>query len=760
MNGLQDPDSGPKLPRAAQVVAQRSGPIVVRHGRDIDPFEDFDEEVFDNQQREQLAAIWNAVLKHRWLISGVLVVTLLLAFAVTLLMKPQYTAETVLQIDRESSQIVDVEGLTPREALTGNEFLDTQVGLLKSETLARRVVTALRLQNDPFFREQAGLPRLVPGKTVKDPANAEDALTAIVMKGSSVRQQGLSRLVSVEFTSPDPALSAQVANAMAENFQKISMERRFESSSYARQFLEERLRTVKQRLEASEKELVAYGAAEQIINVNPGGMGAGAVSDTSSNSLTAANLSSLNGMLTAAQGERIKAEQRWRQAQSVPPLSLPEAQTDGTIQSLVQRRGTLSATYQEQLRVYAPGMPQMQQLKAQIDETDKQLAAAGANLMASIRSQYEVARRQEQSLSGQVERLKGNFMDLRERNIQNTILQREVDTNRSLYEGLLQRYKEVGVAGGIAANNISVVDRALPPGGPSSPKLALNLAIGFLLGLGLAGAAVLFLEIMDEAIRTPDDVVSKLGLTVVGVIPSVEKATTPKAELSDPRSSLSEAYASARTALQFSTIEGAPPNILVTSARPSEGKSTTSYALARSFAQLGMQVLLVDADLRNPSIHRLLAVDNFGGLTNFLTGSDWKRFVHKTELDNLSVLPTGPLPPNPAELLSNVRFAELLAESREFFDVMIIDGPPVIGLADAPVLASRTAATLFVVESTVARRSVVKIAIRRLLQARAKVAGALLTKFDAKGVGYSYGYSYGYAYDYQYGRKRLANEET
>jgi hypothetical protein len=287
------------------------------------------------------------------------------------------------------------------------------------------------------------------------------------MKGSSVRQQGLSRLVSVEFTSPDPALSAQVANAMAENFQKISMERRFESSSYARQFLEERLRTVKQRLEASEKELVAYGAARADHQRQSPGMGAGAVSDTSSNSLTAANLSSLNGMLTAAQGERIKAEQRWRQAQSVPPLSLPEAQTDGTIQSLVQRRGTLSATYQEQLRIYAPGMPQMQQLKAQIDETDKQLAAAGANLMAvnplAVRSRPCV---RNESLSGQVERLKGNFMDLRERNIENTILQREVDTNRSLYEGLLQRYKEVGVAGGIAANNISVVDRALPPGGP------------------------------------------------------------------------------------------------------------------------------------------------------------------------------------------------------------------------------------------------------------------------------------------------------
>lgn len=756
MTGLQDPDSGANLPRPSIATGQRAGPIVVRHGRDIDPFEDFEEEIFDNQQREQLAAIWNAVLKHRWLISGVLVVTLLLSFAATLLMQPLYTAQTVLQIDRESSQIVDIEGLNPQEALTGNEFLDTQVGLLKSETLARRVVTSLRLQNDPVFRELAGLPRLVPGERPKDPANAEDAMTGIVLKSSSVRQQGLSRLVTVEFTSPSPQLSARVANAMAENFQKISMERRFESSSYARQFLEERLKTVKQRLEASEKELVAYGAAQQIINVSPGS--SEGATDTSSNSLTAANLSSLNGMLTAAQGERIKAEQRWRQAQSVPALSLPEAQSDSTIQSLVQRRGTLSATYQEQLRIYAPAMPQMQQLKAQLDETDKQLAAAGANLMASIRSQYEVALRQERSLSGQVERLKGNFMDLRERNIENTILQREVDTNRSLYDGLLQRYKEVGVAGGIAANNISVVDRALPPGGPSSPKLVLNLAIGFLLGLGLAGAAVLFLEIMDEAVRTPDDVVSKLGLTVVGVIPSIEKASTPKAELSDPRSSLSEAYASARTALQFSTVEGAPANILVTSARPSEGKSTTSYALARSFAQLGMQVLLVDADLRNPSIHRLLAVDNFGGLTNFLTGSDWKRFVQKTDLDNLSVLPTGPLPPNPAELLSNIRLPELLAESREFFDVLIIDGPPVIGLADAPVLASRTAATLFVVESAVARRSVVKIAVRRLLQARAKIAGALLTKFDAKGVGYSYGYSY--AYDYQYGRKRLASDET
>lgn len=742
------------------------GPVPASHRRPMISNDGFveqgdvflEESLLGDERRLAIAAIWGAILKHRWVIGAVIGACLILGLAVTLLTLPLFTAKTTIQIDRESSKIVEMTDLAPREALTGAEFLDTQIGLLKSDTLARRVVQNLQLARDRDMRRFAGLDPA--GAEVPTAARIEDRLTGLVMARTSVRQQGLSRLVTVEFTSPDPDLSARVANALAENFQTLSLERRFESSSYARQFLEERLAQVKQKLEDSEKELVAYGAQQQIINVTPAGSGSTAPADSASQSLTAADLSAINSMLTAAKGERIRAEQRWRQSLSMSILSQPEALGDPTIQALLQQRAKLASTYQEQLKVFAPGMPEMQQLKAQMDEVDRQLTAAGESIRSSIRSRFEVVRSQEISLAVQVEGLKDSFINLRERNIKNTILQREVDTNRTLYDGLLQRYKEVGVAGGVGNNNVSVVDRARPSSGPSSPKLLLNMAIALAAGLVLAGATTLFLELLDEAIRTPDDLSAKIGLTTLGVIPVLNRGMTPLQAFSDPRSGLAEAYTSTRTALQFASSSGAPRSLLITSSRPSEGKSTTSTTLGRSFAQLGLSVLLIDADLRNPSIHRLMGVSNAVGLSNVLTGMDLQAVLQDADQQGLQVVSSGPLPPNPVELLAGPRLLDLLREAQARFDIVILDGPPIIGLADAPILAARAAATLIVVESAVARRSVVRMAIRRLFQARANILGAVLTKFDAQTAGYGYGYGYGYAYAYQYGQRPLQKKDA
>lgn len=737
----------------------RRGPIIVRHGRDVEAFDGFDDGEGEDFQRIQLAVIWGAILRHRLKIGATILCALILGFAATLLMQKQYTATAVLQIDREAAKVVDVDGLTPTEATTGNEFIATQVGLLKSDALARRVVQTLGLQQNTAFRDMAGLEALKAGERANDPKNVEDRLARALAGSLRVRQQGLSRLVSVEVTTPDPALSASIANAVSENFQTISMERRFESSAYARRFLQDQLAKAKERLEASERELVAYGAAQQIITVNP--TGEQASGDTATQSLTAANLSSLNSMLTAAQGRRIAAEQKWRQAQGASPLSLPEVQGNPAIQSLLQERARLSASYQEKGRVFGPGMPEMQQLKAQIDEVERQLRSQSESVVATIRAEYTRAQQEEGRLAAQVEALKGSYIDLRERNINNTILQREVDTNRALYEGLLQRYKDVGVAGGVSSNNISVVDRATVPGGPSSPKLLLNLAVALVLGAGVAAALVFLLETMDEVIRDPDDVQTRLGYSVLGVIPILDTGMSPREAMGIARSSFNEAYASARTALQFSTVDGAPRNVLITSARPSEGKSTTALALATSFARLGVRTLLVDGDLRNPSVHRLTAVSNTNGLSNYLTGAAWEESVRTTDQPDLFVIPTGPLPPNPAELLSSPRFSLLLEQAGEHFSIIIVDGPPVIGLADAPIISSYTDGTVVVVESNVARRSIVRIAVRRLLQARARLSGVILTKFNSTSAGYGYGYGYAYAYSYDYGQKTpLIAEES
>jgi len=332
--------------------------------------------------------------------------------------------------------------------------------------------------------------------------------------------------------------------------------------------------------------------------------------------------------------------------------------------------------------------------------------------------------------------------------IQLNIYQRDVDTNRALYDGLLQRYKEIGVTGAIATNNISIVDVAQTPERPSKPRLLINLFLASLIGLGLGVVAAFLLEALDETLASPEDVESKLNLPVLGVIPLLDRGVTPIEALKDVRSNFSEAYYSLRTALQFSTPNGAPSSILVTSSRPAEGKSTTAYATAVNLARLGRRVLLADGDLRNPSMHRIIGTDNEAGMSNLLSGGALGELAKKTSQTGLDFIPCGPLPPNPAELWGGDRLHQILVEALQTYDHIVIDGPPVLGFADAPLLASSVAGTIFVLESKGTRRAQARGALRRLATGNGRILGATLTKFNTKTAQYG---GYDYAYDYNYG---------
>jgi succinoglycan biosynthesis transport protein ExoP len=376
------------------------------------------------------------------------------------------------------------------------------------------------------------------------------------------------------------------------------------------------------------------------------------------------------------------------------------------------------------------------------------------DIQNSLKVNYDVALNQERSFQTQVAKLQGVTLDMGQRGIQYGILQREADTNRTLYDGLLQRYKEIGVAGGISTNNISIIDRADTPQRPSKPKPLLNLAAAALAGLGLGILLALVCELLDESIAAPEDLETKLGIPTLGSVPKLPKGEMPLAALEDPRSAFSEAYYSVRTALQFSTINGAPSSLVVTSSRPSEGKSTTALAIARNFARVTPRVLLVDGDMRNPSLHRLVSVDNSKGLSNVLTGHlRIQDAVAQTDTPSLHFIPCGPLPPNPAELLAGDRLKRFLDEALQLYDMVVIDGPPVLGLADAPTLAAAVAGTIFVIESRGTRRGLARTAIQRLRVGNARLLGGVLTKFDAKRASYGYGSDYAYAYDYNYGSK-------
>lgn len=732
-----DDDDHRRLPGAGRGLAPRPVDGAVDHWRQE---RIIDEPILD------LAQYWRLLLKHRFVILGCFVGALVLGVAATLLMTPIYTASATIQIDREAARVLESNDVLPSDsAIQAEEFFQTQYGLLRSRSLAQRVAESEGLINDKAFLDSVGL-RTGDGDQTLSLAERQEAVIKALHKNLSISPTRGSRLVDIRFDSPQPALAARVSNAFATNFIQSNLDRKFDSSAYARDFLEERLAQTKTRLEEAERALVSYAEQQQIINVSetPGGPDSGGT-----RSLAASDLVALNTALATARAARIAAEEKWRQANSASLMSLPEVLQNPAIQRLAENRATLNAQYQQKLSIYRPEFPEMVQLKAQMDEIDSQIRTLAGEIRSSIRQNYQALANEERSLQAQVNGLKGDVLDFRNRSIQYNILQREVDTTRSLYDGLLQRYKEVGVAGGITANNISIVDRALPPSKPSKPNVLLNLLLAAFVGLGLGVLLAFAIEALDQSLASPEDVESKLDVPVLGVSPMLPKGQTPLQALADLRSGFAEAYYSLRTALQFSTPNGAPSTLFVTSARPGEGKSTTALAVAENFARIGQRVLLIDVDLRKPSMHRLLGASNDRGMSSILSGSaSLSDVVQRPNDGGLWFIPCGPLPPNPAELLSGTRVQSFLEEARRRFDIVVIDGPPTLGFADAPVMAATAAGTLFVIEARGTRRGQARGALRRLQMGRSRILGVVLTKFNAKASSYG---GYDYAYDYNYG---------
>jgi polysaccharide biosynthesis transport protein len=699
-----------------------------------------------------VAEYWRLAVKHRLIIAGAFLGALILGLALTLMMAPIYTAQATLQIDRESVRVLNVDDVSPREALGGEEFFQTQYGLLRSRSLAERVVDSLGLaSSDAFIEAMGGTPPQRGDRTAaRYAALRREVVIAIVQANFSVSPVRGSRLVKISFDSPDPALAAEVTNAYAENFIQANLDRRYESSSYAREFLEEQIGQTKSKLEEAERALVDYASNQGIINLTE----AGPNGDGQTQSLSGTNLSSLNASLGAARAQRIAAEQRWRQARAAPLMSLPEVLSNPAIQRLQEQRATLDAQYQQNASVYQPDWPAQRQLRGQIDELDRQITELARGILNSIQGQYVVAANNERALAAQVEGLKDEVLDLRDRSVEYNILAREVDTTRTQYDALLERYKEVSVTSTVSSNNISIVDRAEVPSAPSKPNLIINLALAAFLGLGLGALAAFVLEALDETLATPEDAESKLGLPILGVIPLLARDQTPREALDDIRSPFSEAYYSLRTALQFSTPDGVPSSVLVTSSRPAEGKSTTAYATALNLARIGKRVVLIDGDLRNPSMHRIVGVENNAGMSNLLSSSaTLAAVVQATSEPNLGIVTSGPLPPNPAELWGSDRLRAILADMQDEVDHVVIDGPPVLGFADAPLLASAVGGTIFVLESRGTRRAQARGALRRLTMGTGRLLGGVLTKFNTKTTQYG---GYDYAYDYNYGAERAA----
>ncbi|GMU73483.1 MAG: polysaccharide biosynthesis tyrosine autokinase [Burkholderiales bacterium] len=711
----------------------------------------------EDDESIHLRDLWRVIVKRKWIVISVLGIVLLTAIVVTMMATPIYRSSITLKIEREASKIVDFKGapVEPQE-LGDTDFYRTQYELLKSRSLAERVVRQLDLKQrsaevapkaEPWWSEwwsklagREGANEDAEDAAPSDGVSADPQAAAVraFMGSMTVEPVRNSRLVRVLFDSPDRKLSADALNALAQNFIALSLERRFDASSYAKAFLEEKLAQTKAKLEESERALVEFQREQRIITI-----------DEKQNVLSQ-TLASYNAAAAKAAEDRMRAEALYREFKENPGSS-PQMLDNKAMAALREQRTRLQVEYQDLSRIYKPAFPKMQQIAAAIEEMDKKIAEETDIIRRAIAGDYNVAVQQEASVQAKLEAAKKDILDLQGRSIRYGILKREVDTNRSLYDGLLNRLKEVGVEAGVGTNNVTVVDSAQPPLAPFKPNLALNLqlagALGLMLGVGLA----FFLEYLDDTMQRPDDMERIAHLPVLGVIPVVK---TKKSERDKPlalqahmdaRSTFAEAYRSVRTALQFSTREGAPRQLVVTSACAGEGKSTTALALAINFAQIGHSTLLIDADLRNPSLHSMLGIDNSRGLSNYLSGDlPALGVVRITAIPNLYVIPAGPLPPNPVELLSGPKMVGLLSELEHRFPSIILDSPPVLGLADALVLGNQVGAMMFVVAAGSTRKAHLRAALKRLRQASVAPIGAVMTKVDMRDGRYGYESAYYY----------------
>lgn len=707
----------------------------------------------------RLRQYWQVALRWKWAIGGIVAGFLIIGLVITMLMTPQYTSTVRMEISREQKNVTNVQGVEPGEAGRDLEFYQTQYSLLEARSLAERVVRELRLASrEDFFKahgEDLNEDGLIGGSfsgaavSEKDKANRQfDRTVRLLQKHIGISPIRGSRLVDVSYTSSSPELSAEIANAWSRQFVLQSMDRRLASTAEARTFLERRLAELRNRVEQSERDVVNYASDKGIISlgrVSSGQDRAGSGS-AQENTLVTQDLIALNEALAQATADRIAAEGRARASGSGG--ASPEALGNLAINSLRQKRAEAAADYARILVQFTPEYAGAQALKKQIDALDAAIAREESRVVSTRQTSFADAKAREDTLRGQVAQLKLRLDRQQRDSIQYGIYQREADTNKQLYDALLQRFKEIGVAG-IGADNIAIVDTAKIASKPSSPNLLLNLFVALGLGVLVATATTLALNQIDEGVRDPSQIDAALHLPLLGSVPAVDGDAIELVK--DAKSEISEAYLSIRTNLAFTTDRGVPKSILVTSTRAAEGKTTSSIALATVLARVGKRVLLVDADMRSPSIHHLFGIDNEAGFSNYLSGDDdWGKFARPGPIPGLSLISAGPQPPSAAELLSTERSRQFLASALEHFEHVIVDSPPILGLADAPLLARTTEGVMMVVASGDVPLRGIQTAVGRLRSVNARIFGAILTKLEAK----SAGYGYGYGLDYGYGQSR------
>ncbi len=718
----------------ANIVSERNQSRLVIPSNEVYP-----EEILDPRSGLNLREFINTLSRHKMLLASFTVATLLLALIMTLLMDPIYRASSTVQIQRNAKKVVNVGNmLNTVESRSDKDFYETQRQLIQTKTLARRVINQLNLESTTSstgivsqFKSMLGFQN--------DPNNPSAIETAF-LEGLSVTPVSNSQLIQINYESKDPQLAADITNAVTKTFVRMNLERRFDTASYSKEFLTSSLEKAKQDLERSERLLNEYASKYNIIQAPDG-------EDSNTHSLK-----KMAEELVTAGKERIEAESAYLQSkQSAGDKNATSVRIlkDPYIQSLKKTLARLEANSQEILKKYSPRSAKAKRIKKQIDEIRSQINIEAYAIKSALKSEFSAAQQKEDMVRKQLELLKKETLELQGKSIKYNTLLREVKSNRDLYKDLLAQLKQVSIAGNADNNNISIIDKAGVPYKKYKPNMKTNLIFGAILGLLLGMGAAFLREFMDDSVKNPDELERLTGLPVLGMLPALKSLSPRSIALQtyhEPKSPLAEAIRSLRTSLRFSTREGASKSTFITSSAAGEGKSSISLNLATAYAQAGNKVLIIDADLRNPTLHKLFKLENYQGLTNYLAGGGSSSDISRpTMIKNLYTITSGPIPPDPVELLSGQRMGTLLSNASANFDYIIVDGPPVLGLADALVLSGLCDATILAVEAGKTRKVTLMKSLKRLERAHSNIVGLLFTRVD-RSVDSDYHEDYYYPY--------------
>jgi capsular exopolysaccharide synthesis family protein len=742
----------PTTDRAQSLVL--SGPQSLRQ-----PIETLD---VSAEEVPHLLDYWQLILKRRWTVLATLLFLFTTVAIGTLKQKPIYEGKILLEINPEEPSVLTFNQVVAMESRDLDSYRETQYKVLESRTLAERVIQDLALYRYPEFYQSHRLlglidmnPDSIPSPSDPRPAdpNSDAYLNSVknFSKRLDVSPVRRSNLVEVTFESFDAKLAAEVTNKLADDYIYENLEVKWDEASKASEWLSKQLVGLKARLEKSEEILQDYAQANSIVFL------------TERQNLVNTRLDELQLEYTKAQADRYQKESLYSLVQSGKTQDLPGVLANGLVQNLATRLAEAERDYAQLTATVKPEYPKAIALKKQVDTLQASLDHQKKVLGQNIVEEYQASVAREKYLAQAVEDQKREVNDIASKTIQYNILKREVDTNKALYDGLLQRMKETQVSAGLKASNIRVVDAAEVPRGPKS-RVLLSLTLALIAGTALGVGLAFFQEYLDNTLKTPEEVENLLRLPSLGLVqsfslngagrskqgklpPMVPGQQVSLAPAIQTNSAAVEAFRSLRTSILLSA-NPVPKSLLVTSALPGEGKTTTTVNLGATLASLGSRVVIVDCDMRRPACHRSTGVENKPGFVQCLTGHVKlaQAILPVPGVVNLWVIPCGPIPPNPAEVLSSPVASDLLRSLRSEFDYVLVDSPPLLSVADSRILSTLTDAVVLVVRGYETPYHVVRRARALLYGAGARILGVALNDVDMGKSGYDYGYRYGFGY--------------